>query len=74
MGYGSLNTELERDGAGVIRRKGRGGERRKLEMKEGERRKGRGGGKPLDPTRRNSKSNRWQKSMGSNTPTAIFSM
>lgn len=54
MGYGSLNTALERDGAGVNRKKGRGGERRELERKEKER-GGEGRGKSLDPTRRNSK-------------------
>lgn len=77
MGYSSLNTALERDGAGVNGRKGRGGERKEKERRELERKEegkgGEGRGRPLDPTR-NSKSNRWQKPVGSNTPTAIFNM
>lgn len=46
VGYGSLNTALERDGAGVSRRKGRGGERKEKERRELERKeeeRGRGG-------------------------------
>lgn len=73
VSYSSLNTALERDGAGVSGRKGRGGERKEKERRELERKEEMGRGRPLDPTR-NSKSNRWQKPVGSNTPTAIFNM
>lgn len=73
MGYGSLNTALERDGAGVSGRKGRGGERRELERKEKER-GGEGEGKTFRSHKEKQQGNRWQKPVGSNTPTAIFNM